>query len=187
MTRLPTKITGYRVWRAMPVGLQPINFRIRVWSVGPQKSVCGALENTMVSRSFCKEPPEEGCHCGFNAYHTLESAMDKQIIGAKVIGALAGWGGVTIHPDGWRSEWAEPIALMIYEGEHSSIGKTDINIMLAQLAKDYRIPLVESEFLPVVMSEYGEPVPKEIIDEKWKEVSSERDVTRHGQAETDQN
>ena len=61
--------------------------------------------------------PAKRCQCGFHAYHRLEgvrehaAGLHRNLHLDCVVGAVAGWGNLQVHPDGFRSEYCQILAL----------------------------------------------------------------------------
>jgi hypothetical protein len=54
--------------------------------------------------------PKENCTCGIYAYSKPES------VAAGVCGVVMGYGHLIVHPDGWRAESVELVALVAHDG-----------------------------------------------------------------------
>lgn len=102
--------------------------------------------------------------CGLYAHHALVQA-GKDIDGGRggpglfgpfsgalpraprILGAVVGWGRMVMHTDGWRAQYARPVALAYDDWTPK---------MVEKLADLYGIPLVAREKLEQVAQEYGE-------------------------------
>lgn len=126
----------------------------RVWEPGVQTAKCLAMSGHKV--------PEQRCHCGLHAFYTLDDAKHGAValglyrhnsplwmVPSVVMGIVRGWGSVRIHPNGWRSERAEILALF----QHSE-GRD-----IRHLAKIYEVPLLPMGDVDTMLLEYGNPVP----------------------------
>ena len=94
----------------------------------------------------------KGCSCGFWAYHSIQEAIDYQE--GAIVGAIIGWGRVTIADWGFRCEHARIVALSYDDYTTMGVMKT---------AKKYGVPLMERSQIERYAEEFGKvyrPVPK---------------------------
>lgn len=94
--------------------------------------------------------PVAGCTCGLYAHHETAG-----IDSSGVWGVVKGWGRVQVHQDGWRSQYAELIA--IFNRNHE-------DTLLQKVAARYNVPILPPSFQDgkLLESEFGSFVPKEI-------------------------
>lgn len=102
----------------------------RKWEVNERDSLLMSVTNNKSWQSGVNfsegchghSPPGNDCHCGWNAYYTLEKS-EKSYSG--VLGAILGAGSTELHEDGFRSSEAQIIALLYegYRGDIDSIEK----------------------------------------------------------------
>lgn len=126
---------------------------IREWKQGVNTASCGAYTG--------HRAPQHKCTCGLYAYHDLEGLMegqamaDGQIVFQEpyICGLVRGWGQVYAHPNGWRSEKAEILALF------GDWGKTK---RIPSIAEYYQVPILTKRSLPAIMEEFGTPVPMDM-------------------------
>lgn len=131
----PSAILGYRYWQILSgweyleinsehQPLTSLTIAGGNWSPGINEAVCNKYaQMNLVERDFYSdgfhafEPrmhssPGVDCHCGFNAFHSFEKLDESDYRNiSEVIGTVAGAGRVQLHRDGWRSEYAQIIAL----------------------------------------------------------------------------
>lgn len=125
--------------------------------------------------------PDEGCHCGFYAYtdpDELASTYSGYDVGAVVIG----YGDLVVHPDGWRSEMVELLALIWREPPESQkpeevepgtytyyvrlVGfERNLDITrdgVSLLAEQYGVPLLDdwNHGLALAQEQGAKPVPE---------------------------
>jgi hypothetical protein len=96
-------------------------------------------------------PPIEGCTCGIYAYHEpvqMVSSITSHLVG----GAILAWGRLTIHPEGFRAEFARPLALCY---PHMFLAGSTA-VQLARLADRYRLPVLDVSHVDVFAAEFGE-------------------------------
>jgi hypothetical protein len=107
--------------------------------------------------------PAEGCHCGFNAYHDVDTLLthaDPANVGDwNVVALVRAWGQLEVHEHGFRSEWVEPVAIVGGVSEHSDAARA--------AAEHAGLPLVAAADATAFAAEHGAPVPMELrpVDE----------------------
>lgn len=98
----------------------------RLWKVGPNEELVPLFHarggdwkgNKWVEAHGCvvHEAPAPGCHCGFNAFHEPAGALRQYAKEAKggdiVLGAIQAKGRIEVHWEGFRCQWARPIAVV---------------------------------------------------------------------------
>jgi len=99
--------------------------------------------------------PQPDCTCGLYAYRSLSiGGYDGRLAQADsadlriVWGAVAGAGRVLAYRDGWRAQYARPVAILRESGSDSQ---------LREMADQLGIPLVSSGDLEPVPTELGRP------------------------------
>lgn len=116
---------GFRVWLLTDQGrLQSIIDR-HLWYQGQNAASCNA--KLSVDRLFIPHRlPATNCQCGFHAYHSIEDALahaDKlwSVLGLNtIVGTIAGSGDIQVHYDGFRCQWAQPLALLAEPRHHAA-------------------------------------------------------------------
>lgn len=101
------KALGYRSWLISPISKKPLLYSMASdfsWEPGINKASC--------FRNSCS-PPDKKCDCGFNAWNRYLDVQEYSFGISTIQGAVAGWGNMQIHRDGWRSEKSEIIALYV--------------------------------------------------------------------------
>jgi len=147
---------GFRVWRIDDMLTGPrlaSPHRYAAWVPGlPLKSECQdesgarALANPHRKQPGVA-PPLEGCTCGIYAYHDADdmvAALTSRLVG----GAVLAWGRLTIHQQGFRTEFARPLALC-----YPPMFLPD---SLARLAHVYGLPVLDASHIAVFATEFGE-------------------------------
>jgi hypothetical protein len=91
-------VIGFRAWVARGSKLTALGGE-EEWPVG----VCAAR---------CREdahhtPPVSGCGCGIYAVHDPAACIER----GTVVGAILAWGRLEVHHEGFRAEYARPVAL----------------------------------------------------------------------------
>lgn len=186
-------VLGFRSWNTFPVirgdmrnqiyYLAPLGAGRDHWVPGENIAECHShLSHRRPTLSFSDEwrdTPGQHCHCGFNAFNTLEDAEAyNEGSPFAVFGAVAGCGKVQVHEDGWRSEKAQIIALFFrpYNRRKSfdlhshraldrkcgldRAGEKQLE-NIKKTAEYYRVPLFteEQEFFDFVKT-YAQPIPR---------------------------
>lgn len=95
--------------------------------------------------------PVDGCSCGIYAHH--EDKLQGDTTG--IWGVIRGWGNVRVHPDGWRAEKAELLAIF-------SANQTQE--LLEKVSQRYDVPILPTSFHrpDMLEAEFGPFVPKSI-------------------------
>jgi hypothetical protein len=102
------------------------------------------------------ESPHPHCRCGLHAYFEPRSAVPG-VDFRRVLGIVAVWGRVELHPAGLRAQFARVRALGIAPG-WSGWRRAEV----AAIAERLRVPLVEERALEAAATEYGSPVPERL-------------------------
>lgn len=154
------------------------------WTPGKNTAVC--TEYAYASH----ETPGHRCHCGFNAYHSLKDLRNSDYPYA-VAAIVRGWGRGRLHPDGWRSEHAEILALI----DDSAVSEFMANfpasimsysngrlikfsahvyepvgnrILLDAASMRYDVPVLTVQQAEHALIEYGTPVDKALIPKAYE-------------------
>lgn len=113
------------------------------------------------SKLYPHSSPHHKCGCGLHAYHDLEIIERvRPSVTVRIRGLVRGWGSVFVHELGWRSEYAEVVALITYyHKNHGDIIPKGTPITMERLARYYEVPLIPSDSIAAIESEFGTPVP----------------------------
>lgn len=100
--------------------------------------------------------PQESCTCGIHAYSTPGQ------VGAGVGGVVMGYGNLIIHPDGWRAEIVELVALVLPLGADARWKSAVSPEAIQMIAEQYGVRALDRwEDAAAVAREYGaEPIPE---------------------------
>lgn len=125
---------------------------IAVWRPGANQAVC-ATPATHETEVGSREPvPASGCGCGLYAWHEYTDGIgrfaDEPTALKSPVGIVRGWGRMQLHPDGWRSEFAEILAL-VENGDSR----------MRNIAERYQVPLLPARSMPEIAIEFGDVVP----------------------------
>lgn len=154
-------VIGYRSWRLADWVLAPVSYG-HPWRPGVNRAKCVAHEGLFPSVTFGSgitfEPPkpknhaapQQDCTCGLHAYHEIPQQAE-----GVVIGAVAAWGDLQVHCNGFRAEYAQILALVAADG-------------LEEVAGLYGVPLVPLEMLTMEAHQHGSPLPESMRPEKPK-------------------
>ncbi|TMD12318.1 MAG: hypothetical protein E6J00_12100 [Chloroflexi bacterium] len=105
--------------------------------------------------------PALDCSCGAHAYHELEAMIlqvqrlghfrplgDRRIL---VGGAVLSWGRLVIHPEGFRAQYARPLALCLVD----PVAPAGAAEQVDQVAAAYAVPAVDVRYLVAHAREFG--------------------------------
>lgn len=140
------KVIGYRAW-VVNHGwiLSPAGYQTgRPWNKGTNTAHCGKAPHPA---------PLHNCTCGLYARHSLDIVNASYAGRGYVIGAIAAWGRIEVHHDGFRAEHAEIVGL--------AQSGSDANWQL--IVDMYEVPLVPMELLAAEAAQHGDPLPKDVI------------------------
>jgi hypothetical protein len=154
-------VLGYRAWLVRPscdgYQLRSILVPMR-WAAEPGAWTCarcrpGAAGGPVPQDSTAMPHPD--CPCGLYAYHSLAAGgYDERMVREDggdlgiVWGAVAGAGRVLVYRDGWRAQFARPVAIVDGSGS-----RRDVLGVAGQLG----IPVVSSSGVARVAAEFGRP------------------------------
>jgi hypothetical protein len=155
-------VVGYRAWLVEP-GCDGYAFRGVLssarWANIPcawTSAVCRppqAENGSRVIRHDQISVPHPGCTCGLYAYHSLSvggydpglAQTEGRDVGI-VWGAVIGAGRVLVYEDGWRAQFARPVAILQGSGS-----ERDVRVMAGRLG----IPTVPYSGMGRVAAEFG--------------------------------
>lgn len=127
------KVFGYRVWRVRKSGLYSVRNSVFPWPDDrPQTATC--YRNFILLGSHLA--PQEGCSCGLYAYRTPPPPnpsghpMGADPYGSHVWGVVELSGKVVVHKEGYRAQYAKPVAVVY-------------NAHAEEIAQKYRLIIVE--------------------------------------------
>lgn len=119
------------------------------WQPGTNRASCSNRATNYQPRTERPHSkPLRSCSCGFHAYATLSDLMANREDHGHVYAAVIGYGKVIEHVDGWRSEFAEVVAI---------IASPDLR--LRAIADRYAVPIVTIDHIATVASEFGDLKP----------------------------
>lgn len=168
-------VVGYRAWQADTEGqLWPVNSARRPWQPGVNtaRCNCGRWDRLRFDWSWYQgrrwlEPapghpaPEASCVCGLYSWRRpSEGWYEKPREGpaGEIIGAVASWGRLRVHADGFRAEHACVVTLT-----HHPDAPTDELVRLKQIAARYRVDVVPLPELEEAASQHGTPLPDTLV------------------------
>jgi hypothetical protein len=102
--------------------------------------------------------PHPACRCGIHAYLEPRSAV-AGVDFRRVLGIVAVWGLVELHPEGLRAQFAQVRALGASAG-WSSWHRRDVEAIAERLG----VPVLPEEALAAAVAEFGSPVPARLRD-----------------------
>lgn len=163
MTEIPVYsecVIGYRQWMLADWVLTPVSVG-HPWRPGVNHAKCQPAPNLIISWGSAGEAPpanhaapHKNCDCGLYALHEPAEQLYDHTSDTYVLGAVAAWGDLRVHHDGFRAEYAQIVAL--------AAGKAD----LTEVANLYGVPVVPRDLLALEAERHGQPLPLEIRPEK---------------------
>lgn len=158
----PECVIGYRGWtideRAQ---LRPVTKVSRPWKPGVNVAICkpsGAILGEVYP--FPHQAPHESCRCGLYAFHDVPPIYgsyprdyETQNV-VPVVGAVAAFGRLEVHEDGFRAECAGVIALAVLPG----MGPKAVSRVIAAAAR-YGVRVVNLDELPEEAARHGSALP----------------------------
>jgi hypothetical protein len=143
-------LVGYRSWYVglgaslWPAGWVPTatggGARVhRPWSAGPNTAACPVHPHLA---------PDWHCTCGLHACFEVPAPAH-----GYVTGAIAAWGLVQVHLDGFRAQHAQITALV------AAPGCIDTDAIAAR----YGVPVVPEGFLELEAARHGKPIAPEAV------------------------
>lgn len=170
-------VIGYRQWSVDALDqLWPLTVRQRPWQPGINDAVCDrnahhhnyflttaamlyGAPSVPVRPPKRHSAPHKDCECGLYAWRcirpewiTREGQLREPHM-PPVVGAVAFWGDVRVHREGFRAEKACIVALA-YRAE-----RPEVAAVVARVAARYRAEVVLLDDLEIAASRYGTPLP----------------------------
>lgn len=168
-------VIGYRAWHAdTRHRLWPLHSARRPWQPGINVARCSC--RTLSSLRFeCRwhhgrrileaEPahpaPDPHCACGLYSWRRPRSSWyqpPKPGAPLLVVGAVASWGRLQVHKDGFRAEHSCVVTLAYHPD--APPGGLD---QLQRIAARYRVDLVRLDELEQAASRHGTPLPDRLM------------------------
>ena len=144
-------VIGYRIWRSRGQGRLLSLAHEFHWEKGTNTAICLRNDNPHEGQVV----PVEDCGCGLYGWHSPETVPAGFLDYRRVMGLVRGWGEVRVHKEGWRSQFAEVVAI-IEQG--ASIDRRHAR----EAAEYYDVPLLHENAMPGALQEFGELVPEEV-------------------------
>ncbi len=139
---LAAAVLGFRGWRVAPSGLLMSASADDGWVPGDNLATCPRGMHPA---------PKAGCGCGLYAHYELETVPQSVNFGGNnggiMVGAVAGWGRVILHPDGWRAEYAKVIALF-RQGPADALARAEALYGAPVLDGPDQLPAIDAEEVP---------------------------------------
>jgi hypothetical protein len=123
------------------------------------------------------QAPMSDCSCGAHAYHDLDAMLlqvqrlghfrplgDRRLL---VGGAVLSWGRIVIHPEGFRAQYARPVALCLVDPAAPAAAAQEIR----QVAEAYAVPSVEVKFLAAHAREFGTSYKPEPMESRFRRLT----------------
>lgn len=168
-------VIGIRGWYARPcnsnfgsyrqgdeLGLWATSVELE-WKPGVNEAVCfpPTYSFSKIGQPRCPVSPgdNERCKCGLHAYHDVDHFDRRWPRFMGVAGIVRGWGAMHVHPNGWRAQYAEVLALI---SGASKFRQEELPV----LAEHLGVPVVPMQGLSHLYEEFGKPVPQELRPER---------------------
>lgn len=102
-------------------------------------------------------PPGRECGCGLYGLHDGEALVAQGALGDSVIiGAIAAWGRLEVHADGFRAEHAQ-ILMVAYDPAQGIA----VEHRVKKVGEAFDVPCVAIDDLPSAALEHAQPMPPE--------------------------
>jgi hypothetical protein len=167
-------VVGYRRWHADDANrLWPLWASRRPWTPGINTARCNCESSTSLRFEWNEfdgrrviEPapehdaPDEHCECGLYSWRQPRPAWQTDAARStppSVIGAVASWGRIQVHADGFRAEHACVVLL----AHHPEVGGAEL-AGLTDISELYRVDIVDVDELEQRALEYGSPLPASV-------------------------
>lgn len=149
-------VIGYRSWKLADWVLSPLSFG-HPWRPGVNVSTCRAGERSNIGLYLTTQDrplkrhaaPDQDCTCGLHAYHEIPEQPISFDGSPIVVGAVAAWGDLQVHYNGFRAERAQIVALVEAPSLH-------------EVAETYGVPLVPRALLASEAQRHGTPLPESL-------------------------
>ena len=142
---------GYRAWRTTDSRLVSMVTPL-VWEPHQvQKARC--LSDT-IAAPYLQDPwrpllaqhsaPSSGCSCGFYAAYRLGDVLQSRLgrpRRGRCLGAIAAWGRVVLHPEGFRAESVRLLALWVPQKD---AGRPAYASTIRSAASAYGVPVFDN-------------------------------------------
>jgi hypothetical protein len=157
-------VVGFRSWAPQADGVSLSGIYIdHIWTPGVNEAEC--MKSMRLHRR--QDTPANYCECGLYAFHDWRV---QQFHGTRfpgyVGGIIRGWGNLRVHHHGWRSQYAEILALF-------DLGKT-----AKRSAEHYGVPLVPPRAMDTIIGEFGQLVPVELRPADFRTSPNGADLAR---------
>jgi hypothetical protein len=167
-------VVGYRTWDVDDRDqLWPIWSDRRPWAPGINTARCNCespnslrfewslFEGRRVLEPSPQHPaPMDGCECGLYSWRHPSPQWGEDPLRSsppRVIGAVASWGAIQVHDDGFRAQHACVVALAFHPST-----QPEALAALERIAGRYRVDLVPLGDLGPAASRHGSPLPDEL-------------------------
>jgi len=167
-------VIGYRAWRADDEGLLwPLYSRHDPWLPGVNTARCqrswqtrlalkwlwGERDQRVFGAATKHAAPAQDCACGLYTWRRPSRRWYEHpalSTPPRIVGAVASWGHLQVHRDGFRAEHACVVTLAYPDGVPAAAAA------LERLAARYRVEAVPLSELERAASRHGSPLPESI-------------------------
>jgi hypothetical protein len=168
-------VVGYRRWHADEHNrLWPLWASRRPWTPGANTARCNCASSASLRFEWSEfdgrrilEPapphdaPDQNCECGLYSWRLPRRSWQTDVSRStppSVVGAVASWGRMQVHADGFRAEHACVVLL----AHHHSVSGEELS-RLMEIGELYRVDVVGVEELERRAGEYGSPLPASVM------------------------
>ena len=163
-------VLGYRSWSVAAGRLRSNGLGDYEWKPGVNEASCRGVDLAAPWRgSIFAAPaidghraPKRECGCGFYALSDVPYTMGTHTGGPAIVGAIAAWGRIEVHRDGFRAEKAQVVVLGIPD---AAVNDPDRRELIERLAQSYGCRAVPMCDLRDAAREHGIEMPEELLPE----------------------
>jgi hypothetical protein len=168
------KVIGFRNWKAYfeedgSYNLRGEYYSRGLWQPGVNRAVCLYSDPLIRTLRACDSPGNE-CRCGLYAMHDLQNTMGRLDLTEmemfkeprtyiSVSGIIQAWGKMELYQDGFRAEYATPIALITPNWTRLKMYNEEYMGFLRDISERYQMEVVSFEEAEAWASARGGKVP----------------------------
>jgi hypothetical protein len=166
-------VVGYRAWRADSEGLLwPLYSRRDPWLPGINTARCSRSWSRRLALRWlwgereqpvfgapAHKAPDQSCACGLYSWRRPSERWFEHpalCTPPRVVGAVASWGRIQVHADGFRAEHACVVAISYPDRRPEAL------IALEPIAARYRADVVPLSDLERTATRHGAPLPETV-------------------------
>lgn len=159
-------VIGFRSWK-LNAGLIALSGRIVPVQWEFRKATQAHCHEGFFKKAETGEhkSPDAACTCGLYSYHSLEILEDRQIGSERaVMGAVAAWGKICVHEQGFKAEYSRPLCLaMPALPPGTRFIQSSWRDLADKVAENYSIPLLEREDITAYAKTFGKLIDIDVL------------------------